>query len=139
MSFVLLDASVMVALFDDADKGHEHYIAKLERHGHAYKLVTTWPCVTEASYLLSPRSHLALLHWLHRGGAVVRTMEVGELGELIAWMNRYSERGKSLMDLADASLMWLAVKLGTACVLTEDRRDFMRYRLPDGSGFEVLA
>jgi predicted nucleic acid-binding protein len=83
----LLDASVMVALFDDADKAHE----------------------------------------------------VGELGELIAWMNRYSERGKSLTDLADASLMWLAVKLGTACVLTEDRRDFMRYRLPDGSAFEVLA
>ncbi|MBC7602953.1 MAG: PIN domain-containing protein [Ramlibacter sp.] len=138
MTTVLLDASVMVALFDDAEEGHGRYAGKLERHGHSMRLVTTWPCVTEASYLLSPRNHLALLHWLHRGGAAVKTMEVGDLGELIAWMKRYSERGKSLMDLADASLVWLAVKLKTQLVLTEDRRDFLRYRLPDGSGFEVV-
>jgi predicted nucleic acid-binding protein len=138
VSFVLLDASVMVALFDDAEESHGRYVDKLERHGNTFSLVTTWPCVTEASYLLSPRNHMALLHWLHRGGALVRTMEVGELGELIAWMKRYTERGKSLMDLADASLVWLAVKLGTSFILTEDRRDFLRHRLPDGRGFEVL-
>jgi hypothetical protein len=138
MSFALLDASVMVALFDDAEERHAHYADKLGRHGSTFTLATTWPCVTEASYLLSPRNHLALLHWLHRGGAIVRDMDVGALADLIPWMRRYSERGKSLMDLADASLVWLAVRLGTSRILTEDRRDFMRYRLPDGSGFEVL-
>jgi uncharacterized protein len=138
VSFVLLDASVMVALFDDAEESHGHYVDKLTRHGSAFSLVTTWPCVTEASYLLSPRNHMAMLHWLHRGGASISNMEVGELGELLAWMKRYTERGKSLMDLADASLIWLAVKLGTNRIFTEDRRDFLRYRLPDGVGFEVL-
>lgn len=139
MRAVLLDASVMVALFDDAEERHGHYAGKLRRHGSAYSLATTWPCVAEASYLLSPRNHMALLHWLHSGGAMVKNMEVSDLAELIGWMKRYAERGKSLMDLADASLVWLAVRLNTSFILTEDRRDFLRYRLPDGSGFEVLA
>ncbi|HVZ46422.1 MAG TPA: PIN domain-containing protein [Ramlibacter sp.] len=138
MSFVLLDASVMVALFDDAEESHAHYADKLSRHGSAFSLVTSWPCVTEASYLLSPRNHMALLYWLHRGGALVRNMEVADLGELLAWMKRYTERGKTLMDLADASLVWLAIELRTSRIFTEDRRDFLRYRLPDGTSFEVL-
>lgn len=139
MRFVLLDASVMVALFDDAEQRHSHYLSKIGRHSDGWQLATTWPCVAEASYLLSPRNHLALLHWLHKGGAIVLNFEAADLGELLPWMQRYSEKHKSLMDLADASLVWLAAQLDTHVILTEDRRDFLRYRLPDGRGFEVLA
>ena len=139
MKFVLLDASVMVALFDDAEERHGHYAGKIGRHSPAYQMATTWPCVTEASYLLSPRNHLALLRWLHRGAALVVNFEVADLRELLPWMQRYSEQHKSLMDLADASLVWLGTRLDTQAILTEDRRDFLRYRLPDGRGFEVLA
>ena len=139
MKFVLLDASVMVALFDDAEQRHAHYSGKIGRHSPVYQLATTWPCVAEASYLLSPRNHLALLHWLHKGGAVVLNFEASDLGDLLPWMQRYSEKHKSLMDLADASLVWLASQLDTQVILTEDRRDFLRYKLPDGRGFEVLA
>ena len=53
-------------------------------------------------------------------------------------MERCSEARKVLMDLADASLVWLGVKLDCTTILTEDRRDFLRYRLPDGRAFEIL-
>src|SRR3569832_2549182 len=126
MKFVLLDASVMVALVDDAERRHAHYAGKISKHAASHTLSTTWPCVAEASYLLSPRIHMSLLFWLGKGGASVINFDAGNLPELLAWMRRFSEQHKSLMDLADASLVWLASHLDTSIILTEDRRDFLR-------------
>ena len=53
-------------------------------------------------------------------------------------MRRYTESPRTEMDLADASLVWLAVDSGVTRVMTMDVRDFSRYRLPDGRGFEIL-
>lgn len=128
----------MVAVFDDRDRYHQSCVRRMRALPQDAQLVTTWPCVTEASYLLSPRNHLALLSWLAQGGAHLMDAQASELGEWIGWMRRYSEQGKALMDLADASLIWLAQKESTTLILTEDRRDFARYRLPDGKGFEIL-
>jgi hypothetical protein len=36
------------------------------------------------------------------------------------------------MDLADASLLWLAHESGLREIMTVDVQDFARYRLPDG-------
>lgn len=139
MTPVLLDASAMVALFDDAEASHAHFAAQIQRlAGDARALVTSWSCVTEASYLLSPRNHYALLRWLGHGGAQVRQPQAADLPQLLRWMEAYSEASKTLMDLADASLMWLAETEQTAAILTADHRDFLRYRLPGGRAFEVL-
>lgn len=138
MKFALLDASVMVALFDDADIHHELYVTKIGALMGRFALATTWPCVTEASYILSPRNHLALLHWLKQGAAEVVGFEVADLEPMMNRMKGYTEARKTLMDLADASLVWLGDRLDSTQILTEDRRDFLRYRLPDGRGFEIL-
>jgi len=53
-------------------------------------------------------------------------------------MTRYTEPGKREMDLADASLYWLAVETGIREIMTVDVADFSRYRLPDGAGFTLL-
>ncbi len=42
------------------------------------------------------------------------------------------------MDFADASLMWLAISSGTTEILTVERADFERYRLPSGKVFSIL-
>jgi hypothetical protein len=81
---------------------------------------------------------MALLNWLGKGGASVMNFEAADLPQFLPWMQGYSEQHKSLMDLADASLVWLASHLGTQLILTDDRRDFLRYRLPDGRAFEIL-
>lgn len=137
MTAVLLDASVMVAVFDDRDRHHMSCVDRMRRLPSGSELVTTWPCVTESSYLLAPRNHLALLAWLHQGGARLVNAEAHELGDWMTWMRKYTEMGKSLMDLADASLVWLAIKESTTQILTQDHRDFLRYRLPDGGSFQI--
>ena len=42
------------------------------------------------------------------------------------------------MDLADASLYWLAAETGLTEILTVDVSDFSRYRLPRGKAFTLL-
>jgi len=43
------------------------------------------------------------------------------------------------IDLADASLYWLAIKTSITDIMTVDVADFSRYRLPDGKAFMLLG
>ena len=69
--------------------------------------------------------------------AQVVPFDAHHLAEIVPWMRKYTDR-KREMDLADASLYWLAVESGVRQVLTIDEADFNRYRLPDGKRFEIL-
>jgi uncharacterized protein len=139
MSSVLMDASALVALFNPLEENHASYVSKVAVCAkNKQRLLSTWPCVTEASYLLSPRSHCSMLTWLADGSVDIHNFETGDLPEFLDAMQQYSEPQKTIMDLADASLYWLASKMGCISILTEDRRDFLRYRLPDGRAFEIL-
>ncbi|MBK7049542.1 MAG: PIN domain-containing protein [Rhodoferax sp.] len=139
MKYALLDTSVMVAFFDIKEERHALYTSKLRAaQAQGRHLVTTWPCISEASYILSPAGHFALLNWITAGGTLVSDIELADLPKMVEYMQSYTEPGKSLADLADVSLVWLAQKLDCTHILTEDRRDFLRYRLPDGRGFEIL-
>ena len=139
MQTALVDAGAMIALFDLADDFYERYTGVFkELLSRRVQLVTTWPCVTEASYCLAPKNHLALLEWLQSGAVSVENFSAVELQPMLGWMEQYTERGKTLMDFADATLYWLAIELRTTLVLSVDRRDFSRYRLPDGQAFEIL-
>lgn len=139
MRVALIDTGPLVSLFDDADRDYERckgLFAKLL--GARVRLVTTWSCVTEASYLLAPANHMALLQWLHAGAVAVHGFDADVLEDMLGWMKRYTEPGRSIMDFADASLYWLAQHLDSTFILTLDVRDFSRYRLPDGRAFEIL-
>ena len=48
-----------------------------------------------------------------------------------------NEMDDAEMDLADASLVWLAQDTNTLNIMTMDVRDFSRYRLPDGRRFVI--
>lgn len=103
------------------------------------RLLTTWPCVVEAAYLLDAPQRFEMLHWIELAGAQVYPFEPQHLGDMTGWMRRYTERGKREMDFADASLYWLSVMTGIRDILTADLADFARYRLPDGRSFQVLG
>ncbi len=59
-------------------------------------------------------------------------------GDLLSPPQRYTESPRAEMDLADASLLWLAAETGVTRIMTMDVRNFSRYRLPDGQAFEIL-
>ena len=41
-------------------------------------------------------------------------------------------------NLADATLIWLGHETGLREIMTNDVKNFARYRLPDGDALEVL-
>jgi len=136
---MLVDAGPLIALFSPTDKHHEYYdllLAYCEPTG--LRLVTTWPCIVEASYFLQPARRFDLLQWIARGGLMVYPFDVRHLSEMVVWMQHYTEPNKCEMDLADASLYWLAADTGITEIMTVDLRDFQRYQLPNGQRFNIV-
>lgn len=139
MRNVLIDAGPLVALFATDDAHHTRYdqlVAEASTDG--LRLVTTWPCIVEASYILDTPWRFELLHWIEQGGVQVFPFDPSHLAVMLPWMRRYTEKAKRDMDLADASLLWLASETGLREIMTIDVKDFARYRLPDGTALTLL-
>lgn len=139
MRNIIVDAGPLVATFSPSDA----YRAKVEGRfaalaAEGFRLITTWPCIVEASHLLAAPRRFEMLQWIELGGLVVYPFDTGHLSDMLAWMKRYSEAGKREMDFADASLYWLAADSGVTEIMTTDHADFERYRLPDGRGFRIV-
>jgi uncharacterized protein len=135
----LLDSGPLIALFAIDDDHHARFDALVkELSVGGLRLISTWPCIVEASYLLDIPHRFEMLRWIELGGAAVYPFEAAHLGDFVRWMRRYSETHKREMDLADASLYWLAAETGVTEILTVDVTDFSRYRLPGGKSFTLL-
>ena len=139
MRNVLIDAGPLVALFATDDKHHARYDALVtELSAGGLRLATTWPCVVEASYVLDAPWRFELLAWIEQGGVQIYPFEAFHLSVMLPWMRRYHEKHKREMNLADASLLWLAHETGLREVMTIDVNDFARYRLPGGDALTLL-
>ena len=115
----LLDTGPLVAWFDRSDQDHGACAEFFELHQGAF--VSTWPVLTEVCHLIP---------------ADVAPPFLESALELMAtWMRQY---GDLPMDLADASLLWVAQQYGIRRIATLDRRDFGIYRLPGGESLENL-
>lgn len=138
-SAALVDAGPLVAYFGVRQPRRAHYRALFQQAADEHwALATTWPCIAEASYLVMPPERYALLRWVAEGGVAVVPFAQDELDSMLALMRRYTESPRTEMDLADASLVWLAEDTGVLRIMTQDVRDFSRYRLADGRAFELL-
>lgn len=134
---ILCDAGPLVALVDEADENHGRCFARLQRlpAGH---LVTTWPCLTEAMYLLGRRGGFLaqdeLWEWVANGPVVVDEPAPDETDHIRGLMRQYQDLP---MDLADASLVSAAERLGVRRVFTVDQH-FRAYRIHGRDYFDVL-
>lgn len=77
----------------------------------------------------SARAQADFLEWLHeghiRGLMHIAALDPADLPGLAAMVRKYADRP---MDLADASLVWLANKTDITDIITIDRADFAVYR-----------
>jgi predicted nucleic acid-binding protein len=136
---VLIDAGPLIALFAADDAHHLRYDQLVsEASPGSLRLVTTWPCVVEAAYLLRPKLRFEMLEWIGHGAVQVFPFDAAHLMVMVPWMRRYGASTRREMDLADASLMWLAHETGLREIMTTDTNDFSRYRLPDGGALTLL-
>ena len=139
MSAALVDAGPLVAAFGRNEPAGPHYKALFKQAAdELWSLATTWPCIVEATHLLDVPQRYTLLKWIAAGALPVFPFAAEQLDPMIELMRRYTESPKSEMDFADASLVWLAADTGVTTIMTMDRRDFSRYRLPDGQSFRIL-
>jgi predicted nucleic acid-binding protein len=124
---VLVDTGPLVAWFDRGDAAHGRCRTFFAAVGRP--LVTTWPVLTEVCHLVPGHVCVPFMGFVAQGGIAVDRMDVGAAVDIAAMMAKYADVP---MDLADASLVWLAGSLRVSEVATLDRADFGIYRLPGG-------
>lgn len=139
MRSIIVDAGPIISLFAVDDVNHQHYDNLIEALSPlGLRLITTWPCIVETSYILEDTHRFEMLHWIEIGGVIVYPFGPEDLGSMTDLMKQYTEPKKREMDFADASLYWLATETGITEIMTTDHRDFSRYRLPEKQYFQIL-
>lgn len=134
---MLCDAGPLVALIDADDPKHATCLAAVQSW-RSYELLTTYPCLTEAMYLLQRaggwRAQDVLWSYVADGLVRLHTPIDGEWQRMRVLMRDYAD---TPMDLADASLVAAAETLRQRRVFTVDRH-FYVYRQRMGEAFEVV-
>jgi predicted nucleic acid-binding protein len=135
MRAVLVDAGPLIALLDRSDDHHEEIAEALAKIQD--RLVSVWPVIVEAMYLLafSWRAQKALWEILETGAVQLLPLADDDIPHLKSLMEKYRDLP---MDLADAALVRVAEREGIRRVLTLDRRDFATYRLSRKGSFTLL-
>ena len=132
---MLIDAGPLVALCNPDDDAHERCHAEVG--AIRTPMLSCWPVVTEASYLLRANrgGTRRLLHLIRDGMVHLLPLGIQDLPGIERYLTTYADNG---LQLADAALAHLADRGGHRAVFTLDRRDFAAIRLGDGSALTVI-
>lgn len=132
----LCDTGPLIALIDASDAHHTRCAAILP--GRRGPLLTTWPCLTEATHFLGRgggwRLQRALWALVDAGALVLHSPNAAEASRVRALMEQYQDLP---MDLADASVVAAAESLHLAEVFTLDRH-FHIDRLRGSSALSII-
>lgn len=100
-------------------------------------LLTCWPAITEAAYLLrsSPTGVQVLLSRIERGLLEILPLTSKDISSIAAILDQYSDQG---FDFADGCLMYLSERENIDHVFTLDRRHFGVFRKRNGDSLTLL-
>ena len=135
----LADSGPLTALFNRRDKHHDKAIDFFRARGGSLTLLTTWEVVSEVMYFLdfNAETQSDFLDWLQagheKGLLTIASLAPADLPGLAALIRKYADRP---MDLADASLVWLAEMSNVTDIITIDRADFAVYRTSKRKAFK---
>ena len=135
MPAVLVDTGPLVALLDRSDPYHltcQETLSSLDD-----SLVTVWPVMTEAMYMLRAywQAQDALWEMLDTGAVEIMPLGIEDLPRMRELMRKYRDQP---MDLADAALVRVAERERLRRIFTLDRRDFQIYRPSRIGRFAIL-
>jgi len=122
---ILVDTGPLVAILDRSDPFHA--TCRQTVKALTGDLITVWPVLTEAAYLLrfSWETQAALFEWMETGALNILPLEHGDIGRIKELMEKYRDLP---MDMADAALVCVAEREHLRRVFTLDRRGFGVYR-----------
>jgi len=132
---VLVDTGPLVALLDRSDPYHltcQETLSSLDD-----SLVTVWPVVTEAMYMLRSywQAQDALWEMIDTAAVEILVLGKNDVARMRELMRKYRDLP---MDLADAALVRVAERERLRRIFTLDRRDFQIYRPSRLGRFAVL-
>lgn len=134
---ILIDAGPLVAIILRSEPNHQRCVAAAGTLPSG-SLMTTWPCFTEAMYLLhrgGGASAQSTLWALSASGTLtIHPPDESEFPRMAELMAQYHDVP---MDLGDASLVSAAEHLRCRRLFTLDG-DFRIYRLIDGSTLDLI-
>ena len=135
MPAVLVDTGPLVALLDRSDPYHltcQETLGSLND-----SLVTVWPVMTEAMYMLRSywQAQDALWEMIDTGAVEILVLGKDDVARMRELMRKYRDLP---MDLADAALVRVAERERLRRIFTLDRRDFQIYRPSRIGRFAVL-
>ena len=130
---ISVDTGALIALLDRSDSYHE--VGKRCFASLREPLITTYPVITEACYLLRHIEKCNLLRSLSAGAIEMFALEIHHISRMLELIEQYADLP---MDFADASLVVLAETLGHGRIITVDQRDFGIYRWQNSQPFENL-
>ena len=135
MPAVLVDTGPLVALLDRSDPYHvacQETLSSLDD-----SLVTVWPVMTEAMYMLRAywQAQDALWEMIETGAVEIMPLGIEDLPRMRELMRKYRDQP---MDLADAALVRVAERERLRRIFTLDRRDFQIYRPSRIGRFAIL-
>ena len=132
---ILMDTGPLVAFFDASDHYHRTCLDILKDLDGP--LLTVWPVLTEAFYLLnfSWKAQDNLWEFVARGGVEIADLERSALERCRALMSKYRDLP---MDLADAALVAAAETRKIKSVFTLDHKDFSVYKPSHLKRFELI-
>ena len=135
MPAVLVDTGPLVALLDRSDPYHltcQETLSSLDD-----SLVTVWPVVTEAMYMLRAywQAQEALWEMIEMGAVEILPLGIDDVPRMKQLMRKYRDLP---MDLADAALVRVAERERLRRIFALDRRDFQIYRPSRIGRFVIL-
>lgn len=132
---VLLDTGPLVAILSARDPLHEVCVAHFKELQPP--LITSWPVLTEAAWLL--RKHLdafiEILLSVEKELIKPVDLDPGFTPWCMQFLKKYSNLG---VQLADSSLIYLAEREQIDTIFTLDRRDFSIYRTLRNRALEII-
>jgi len=132
----LTDSRPLIAIIDADEADHQSCLSTLDEI--VLPLVTTWPALTEAMYLLGRGGGIegqkALWRLVQNGRLEIGDLSPAALERSALLMDRYADL---TMGLADATLVAFAEEHGHRKVFTLDV-DFHVYRIRGRQPFEVV-
>jgi predicted nucleic acid-binding protein len=130
---ILVDAGLLIALFDDRDA--HHAAAKRWLATCPAALHTVGPVLSEAGFFLPARLKRTLAALAADGTLEVHLPDTAGYARIAQLFEHYRDRDP---DWADMELVWLAEKLDIRRIATLDVADFSVYRIHGRVRFELV-
>ncbi len=132
---VLADTGPLVAVLSPVDQYHEICVRTLA--SLKGPLLTCWPVITEAAWLLRhyPVAFENLLGSTNGGFLEVLPITRKDSGQIVEVLKRYASLRP---QFTDATLVHLANREDIRTIFTLDRRDFSVYRTARKRAFRIL-